>query len=158
MEQRVFGPCTLVLYVDDSGPAVGMSRSAANYGSLLAEYLKSPDDLAKIPSLRRKLVQEHASLSAKLKMGAKDQLEATRQGLLQLQSTRREIAGIQEIFAQVEGLFAEPGRGSGDASENQSFRLISDLSRLRRAFVQTTDIHEKFKAMSQDVQLSLIHI
>lgn len=157
VEQRVFGPRTLVLYVDDSGPAVGMSRSAANYGSLLAEYLKSPDDLAKIPSLRRKLVQEHASLSAKLKMGAKDQLEATRQGLLQLQSTRREIAGIQEIFAQVEGLFDEPGRGSGDASENQSFRLISDLSRLRRAFVQTTDIHEKFKAMSQDVQ-TLSHV
>lgn len=49
-----------------------MSRMTNNYGGLLAEYLKSPDDLAKIPSLRRKLVQEHASLSAKLKMGAKE--------------------------------------------------------------------------------------
>lgn len=129
-----------------------MSRSAANYGNLLSEYLKSPDDLAKIPSLRRKLVQEHASLSAKLKLGAKDQLEATVDGLHQLQSTRREIAGVQEVFAQVESLFDEPGRASGDPDSSKSFRLISELSQLRRALVQTAEIHKKFEAMSQDVQ------
>ena len=123
-----------------------------NYGGLLAEYLKSPDDLAKIPSLRRKLVQEHALLSAKLKMGAKDQLEATREGLLQLQSTRREIAGIQEIFSQIEGLCQDP-RDSKRPDGTQSFRLISELSQLRRALVQTEEIHQKFEAMSQDVQM-----
>ena len=123
-----------------------------NYGGLLAEYLKSPDDLAKIPSLRRKLVQEHASLSAKLKMGAKDQLEATREGLLQLQSTRREIAGIQEIFSQIEGLCQDP-RDGNRPDGTQSFRLISELSQLRRALVQTEEIHQKFEAMSQDVHM-----
>ncbi|WFD18972.1 SNARE-binding exocyst subunit S6 [Malassezia caprae] len=127
---------------------------ASGVGNLLADYLKSPDDLAKIPSLQRKLAREHASLSAKLKMGAKDQLEMTREGLLQLHSTRREIAGVQEKFSQIESMFQDTSDG-GHGRETRgarSFRVISELSRLRRTLVQTSDLLTRFGAMEQDVQ------
>ena len=126
---------------------------ASGVGNLLAEYLKSPDDLAKIPSLQRKLAREHASLSAKLKMGAKDQLEMTREGLLQLHSTRREIAGVQEKFAQIENMFQDTSDGAhGETRGARSFRVISELSRLRRTLVQTTDLLTRFETMTQDVK------
>ncbi|WFD26029.1 SNARE-binding exocyst subunit S6 [Malassezia nana] len=127
---------------------------ASGVGNLLADYLKSPDDLAKIPSLQRKLAREHASLSAKLKMGAKDQLETTREGLLQLQSTRREIAGVQEKFSQIESMFQDTSDGGHNRETRgaRSFRVISELSRLRRILVQTTDLLTRFETMKQDVQ------
>ncbi len=51
--------------------------------------------MAKIAALRKKLLKEQASLSAKLKLGAKEQLEATREGLLKLQATRQDVAAIR---------------------------------------------------------------
>ena len=51
-----------------------MAWNATNPAGLIAEHLKSPDDLAKITALRRKLTREHATLSAKLKVGAQDDL------------------------------------------------------------------------------------
>jgi len=99
-------------------------------------HLKSPDDLTKIPALRKKLAKEHASLSAKLKSGAKDQLEATRDGLLKLQATRKDVASVSEAFAQIERLNLEASQqggsenesGSGVTDQGRSFRLISEVS------------------------------
>lgn len=132
-----------------------MAWNAGSSSNLLAEYLKSPDDLAKIPSLRRKLAREQAMLSAKLKMGAKDQLEATREGLLQMQSTRRDIASVQEVFAQIESMFqdtAEDGSQARETKGGKSFRVICELSQLRRALVQTSDILKKIYEMGSEVQ------
>ncbi|KAI3479826.1 hypothetical protein L1887_58122 [Cichorium endivia] len=89
--------------------------------NLVAEFLKSPDDMAKIAALRKKLLKEQASLSAKLKLGAKEQLEATREGLLKLQATRQDVAAIREAFAQVEALYnnTDVDGGSGIASDRR---------------------------------------
>lgn len=115
-------------------------RGAANPAGLIGEYLKSPDDLSKVVSLRRKLTREHATLSAKLKIGAKDQLEATREGLLQLQATRSEVNGIHEVFEQIESMFRDPlveetgGRGATEETKGtRSFRTISEVRARDRA-------------------------
>ncbi|PKI84454.1 SNARE-binding exocyst subunit S6 [Malassezia vespertilionis] len=132
------------------------SWNAPSTPGLLAEYLKSPDDISKIAALRRKLSREHASLSAKLKSGAKDQLEATRDGLLQLQSTRREVAGIHEAFSQVESMFKEPTQadlstGTKETRGAKSFRIISELSQLRRALGETSCMLAKFETMQYEI-------
>jgi len=133
------------------------TRAPTGSAGLLAEYLKSPDDLSKISSLRRKLTREHAALSAKLKIGAKDQLEATREGLLQLQATRREVAGIHEVFEQVESMFREPqesedGNAGGETKGTRSFRTINEMSHIHRTLVQTSDMLAKFESMTGEVR------
>lgn len=100
-----------------------MPRSLAP-NPLTTLHLQSPDDLTKLPALRKKLLKEQASLDAKLKAGAKEQLEATRDGLLKLQATRRDVAGVREAFADVEKTCGEDGRGR----EGGTFRRISEVS------------------------------
>ncbi|KAI3628446.1 SEC6 [Malassezia furfur] len=133
-----------------------MAWNATNPAGLIAEHLKSPDDLAKITALRRKLTREHATLSAKLKVGAKDQLEAVREGLLQLQSTRREAAGIHEVFSQIESMCndaqSEGGGSTKDTRGGNSFRTISELSQVRRTLVQTTALLAKLEQLPIEVR------
>ena len=136
-----------------------MAWNAAGSG-LLAEYLKAPDDLTKISSLRRKLTREHAALSAKLKIGAKDQLEATREGLLQLQSTRREVAGVQGVFSRIEGMFIEPGAG-GYGSETRaarSFRIVTEVRFSTRSGSDMYSCRSCAAHSYRRLKLSLIHI
>ncbi|KAK0531521.1 SNARE-binding exocyst subunit S6 [Tilletia horrida] len=117
--------------------------------SLVADHLRSPDDLSKLHALRKRLEKEHASLDAKLKSGAKDQLEATRDGLLKLQITRKDVSSIQEAFGQVEQLC---GSSSGESSAaTRSFKVISELSLIHRQFVQTATTLEKFLHLENNV-------
>ncbi|SPO46534.1 related to SEC6 - protein transport protein [Moesziomyces antarcticus] len=124
--------------------------------NLVAEFLKSPDDMAKIAALRKKLLKEQASLSAKLKLGAKEQLEATREGLLKLQATRQDVAAIREAFAQVEALYnntdVDGGSGPQSTDANRSFRVISQVSQIHRNFVQTTSTLEKLDALPEQIE------
>ncbi|WFD43329.1 SNARE-binding exocyst subunit S6 [Malassezia psittaci] len=135
-----------------------MAWHAANPAGLVAEHLKSPDDLSKITALRRKLMREQATLSAKLKIGAKEQLEATRDGLSQLQSTRRETAGIHEVFSQIEKTCQDLQHNSTNSgapnqvSGTNSFQTIGQLSHVRRTLVQTSTLLAKFEQLNQEVQ------
>lgn len=132
------------------------SSAPPGSSNLVAEFLKSPDDLTKIAALRKKLLKEQSSLSAKLKLGAKEQLEATRDGLLKLQATRQDVAAIREAFAQVEALYTdtegEDGVKSNHPDANRSFRVISQVSQIHRNFVQTTSTLEKLDALPDKIQ------
>ncbi|CAD6916102.1 unnamed protein product [Tilletia controversa] len=98
--------------------------AGAEQKSLVADHLRSSDYLSNIHALRKRLEKEHASLDVKLKSGAKDQLEATRDGLLNLQITRKDVSSIQEAFGQVEQLC---GSSSGRSSAaTRSFKVISE--------------------------------
>lgn len=136
-----------------------MGMAGTSTTSMVADYLKSPDDLSKIPALRKKLVKEQSSLSAKLKSGAKEQLEATRDGLLKLQATRKDVATIRESFGEVESLCGDNGvetGASGDTS-SRSFRVISEVSQIHRNFVQTsTTLDRLLKLPSQIESLAML--
>ncbi|CAD6968968.1 unnamed protein product [Tilletia controversa] len=100
--------------------------AGAEQKSLVADHLRSSDYLSNIHALRKRLEKEHASLDVKLKSGAKDQLEATRDGLLNLQITRKDVSSIQEAFGQVEQLC---GSSSGRSSAaTRSFKVISEFN------------------------------
>ena len=88
----------------------------------ICQYLRGPDDLAKITTIRKKLAQEQASIVAKLRSSAMDQLDATRDGLIKLRDTRIAVTSIREEMVNVERLCEDP-RGA-----IEGFSKISEVS------------------------------
>ncbi|EPQ29853.1 uncharacterized protein PFL1_02526 [Pseudozyma flocculosa PF-1] len=159
-------------YGANSGAAAAAAGGSAqpSTSTLVAEYLKSPDDLTKIPALRKKLLKEQSTLGAKLKAGAKDQLESVRSGLLKLQATRKDVAAVREAFGQVELLYnggsgfgsgggpddVHSGGGSsgqGPGGANKSFKIISEVSQIHRNFVQTETTLAKLDSLPGKIEL-----
>ena len=85
--------------------AVAIQVSAAQ---AVGEYLQSPDDLLKVAAFRKKLEKEKASIDARLKSGVKEQLDATREGLKKLLSTRNQVQVLKEEMRTVDRLCADP--------------------------------------------------
>jgi len=79
-----------------------MSVAPVSAAQAIGEYLQSPDDLAKISNFRKKLEKEKASIDARLKSGAKEQLDATREGLRRLFSTRTNVQIIKDEMAAMD--------------------------------------------------------
>lgn len=74
----------------------------------IGEYLQSPDDLLKIIAFRKKLEKEKASIDARLKSGVKEQLDATREGLRKLLSTRNNVQVIKDEMESVDTECSDP--------------------------------------------------
>jgi exocyst complex component 3 len=74
----------------------------------IGEYLQSPDDLLKIGAFRKKLEKEKASIDARLKNGVKEQLDATREGLRNLLSTRNNVQAVKDEMATVDRECIDP--------------------------------------------------
>ena len=85
-----------------------MSAPTASAAQAVGEYLQSPDDLLKIAAFRKKLEKEKASIDARLKNGVKEQLEATRDGLRKLLSTRTNVQTIKDEMSTMDGLCRNP--------------------------------------------------
>ena len=79
-----------------------MSAAHTSAAQAIGEYLQSPDDLVKIVAFRKKLEKEKASIDARLKSGAKEQLDATREGLRKLLNTRNNVQTIKDEMETVE--------------------------------------------------------
>lgn len=82
----------------------GGGQSLASAAQLIGESLKNADDLNKISTLRKKIKTELASVESKLRAGAKDQLDATRDGISRLMDTRVAVGEIREQFVNVDRL------------------------------------------------------
>jgi exocyst complex component 3 len=87
--------------------------STYSASAAVGEILRQPDDLLKLSAYRTKLLKEKATLDAKLASGVKDQLEATRDALLKLQSARATVGMIREEMMMVDKL--KGGEESGEA-------------------------------------------
>lgn len=85
-----------------------MSAQIASAAQAVAEHLQSPDDLMKITAFRKKLEKEKASIDAKLSTGVKDQLDATRDGLRKLLSTRQNVQALRDEMTLVDGRCGDP--------------------------------------------------
>ena len=88
--------------------AVVNSNAAMSAAQAVGEFLQSPDDLLKVTTFRKKLEKEKASIDTRLKSGVKDQLDATREGLRKLFSTRTHIQSIKDEMQVVDALCSDP--------------------------------------------------
>ena len=132
--------------------AAAAAQAQASTSNFVVEHLKSPDDLSKIVMLRKKLLKEQSSLEAKLKSGAKEQLEATREGLLKLQATKKDMANIQEAFAEIESL-AQGAEGRGAKTKGVlAFHIITEVSQIHRNFVQVATMMQKLSGLPEQTE------
>ncbi|KAJ7224349.1 exocyst complex component Sec6 [Mycena pura] len=110
-----------------------MAAAPVSAAQAIGEYLQSPDDLVKISAFRKKLEKEKASIDARLKSGVRDQLQATREGLRKLLSTRNNVQVIKDEMAAIERQSADP------ANVVTTFDQISRVSLVHRNFEQTEE-------------------
>jgi len=74
----------------------------------IGEYLQSPDDLVKISAFRKKLEKEKASIDSRLKIGVKEQLQATKLGLKKYLGTRDNVQAIKDEMMTIEKECEDP--------------------------------------------------
>ncbi|KII85886.1 hypothetical protein PLICRDRAFT_178195 [Plicaturopsis crispa FD-325 SS-3] len=111
-----------------------MSTAQISAAQAVGEYLQSPDDLLKIAAFRKKLEKEKASIDARLKSGAKEQLDATREGLRRLFSTRNNVQAIRDEMETVDKMCRDP------QNVVATFDQISRVSMVHRNFEQTEEM------------------
>ncbi|WWC67085.1 uncharacterized protein I206_100992 [Kwoniella pini CBS 10737] len=112
----------------------------------VSDLLRQPDDLLKLASYRKKLLKEKSTLDAKLQSGVKTQLDATRDALLKLQTSRAAVGLIREEMMSIEKLKGEDGEAKGEA-----FDKITRVSTVHRNLSQTTKMVQNLRSMSDKV-------
>ena len=84
-----------------------MAAAPVSAAQAVGEFLQSPDDLLKLAAFRKKLEKEKASIDVRLKNGVKEQMDATREGLRKLFSTRSNIQAIKDEMESVDRMCSD---------------------------------------------------
>ncbi len=96
----------------------------------LAELLRHPEDLDKIPFLKSEFIRKKAVVDGQLKVGLKEQLEITQSGMNSIGDGQRTVNQIKEELMKIDKLCAE--------SQNmiRDFPNINLVSQVHRNFTQ----------------------
>ena len=96
----------------------------------LAELLRHPEDLDKIPFLKSEFIRKKAAVDGQLKIGLKEQLEITQSGMNSIGEGQRTVNQIKEELMKIDKLCAE--------SQNmiRDFPNINLVSQVHRNFSQ----------------------
>ena len=96
----------------------------------LAELLRHPEDLDKIPFLKSEFIRKKAAMDGQLKVGLKEQLEITQSGMNSISEGQRTVNQIKEELMKIDKLCAE--------SQNmiRDFPNINLVSQVHRNFAQ----------------------
>ena len=96
----------------------------------LAELLRHPEDLDKIPALKAEFTRKKAAVDGQLRIGLKEQLEITQSGMSSIGDSQRTVSQIKEEMMKIDKLCAE--------SQNmiRDFPNINVVSQIHRNFVQ----------------------
>lgn len=124
-----------------------MSAPMISAAQAVGEYLQFPDDLAKITAFRKKLEKEKASIDARLKSGVKEQLDATRDGLRKLFSTRNNVQTIKDEMETVDRLCNDP------QNNVSTFDQISRVSMVHRNFERTEEMVNNLLEMESHLDM-----
>ncbi|KAE9387240.1 exocyst complex component Sec6 [Gymnopus androsaceus JB14] len=111
-----------------------MAVAPVSAAQAIGEYLQSPDDLVKVAAYRKKLEKEKASIDSRLKSGVKEQLQATREGLRKLLSTRANVQAIKDEMVFIDRECNDP------QTKVATFDQISRVSMVHRNFQQTEEM------------------
>ncbi|KAF8547481.1 exocyst complex component Sec6 [Imleria badia] len=126
---------------------MAMVASQVSAAQAVGEYLQSPDDLIKVVAFRKKLEKEKASIDARLKSGVKEQLDATREGLKKLLSTRNHVQVLKEEMQTIDRLCVDPQNAVS------TFDQISRVSMVHRNFEQTEEMVNNLLEMNSKLDV-----
>ncbi|KAF2732037.1 exocyst complex component Sec6 [Polyplosphaeria fusca] len=73
----------------------------------LAELLRHPDDLDKIPALKAEFTRKKGAVDGQLRQGLKEQLEVTQAGMTSIQDGQRTVNMIKDEMMKIDKLCAE---------------------------------------------------
>merc|ERR1712093_509163 len=86
---------------------VGFNRTMDSSTVKLAELLRHPDDLDKIPAMKLEYVRKKAAVDSQLRSGLKEQLEITQSGMNGITDGQRTVQLIKEEMMKIDKLCAE---------------------------------------------------
>ena len=115
----------------------------------LADLLRHPEDLDKIPFLKSEFLRKKAAVDAQLKAGLKDQLEITQNGMGAISDGQRVVNQIKEEMMKIDKLCAEAQNMIRD------FPNINLVSQVHRNFTQVETMKaniESFDARLKDLE------
>ena len=115
----------------------------------LVDLLRHPDDLDKIPFLKSEFIRKKAAVDGQLKVGLKEQLEVTQNGMNSIGDGQRIVNQIKEEMMKIDKLCAEAQNMIRD------FPNINLVSRVHRNFSQVESMKaniESFDARLKDLE------
>ncbi|MCJ1325937.1 SNARE-binding exocyst subunit S6 [Thelotrema lepadinum] len=100
----------------------------------LAELLRAPDDLDKIPALKAEFTRKKAVVDSQLSVGLKEQLEVTQSGMGAINESQRIVNQIKEEMMKIDKLCAE------SQGMIRDFPHLNEVSTIHRniSLVETT--------------------
>ena len=119
----------------------------------LAELLRHPEDLDKIPALKAEFTRKKSVVDVQLRAGLKEQLEVTQSGMGAISESQRIVNQIKEEMMKIDKLCAE--------SQNmiRDFPNINEVSTIHRNFslVETMKANiDNFNDRLKDVEIALM--
>ncbi|WPH04984.1 exocyst complex component sec6 [Acrodontium crateriforme] len=109
----------------------------------LAELLRSPDDLDKLPSLKSEFIRKKTAIDAQLKLGLSDQLAVTGAGMASIADGHKTVALIKDEMLKIDKLCAEAQAMIRDFPE------INRMSVMQRNFAAVEEMSASVLLFSQ---------
>jgi hypothetical protein len=113
--------------------------------SKLAELLKHPDDLDKLPSLRSEFTRKKAAIDGQLKHGLKEQLEITQNGMTSINEGQKIVALIKEEMMKIDKLCTEA------QTMIEDFPEINRMSIMQRNFAAVESVKASIDTFAQQL-------
>ncbi|KAK4634542.1 Exocyst complex component sec6 [Fulvia fulva] len=113
--------------------------------SKLAELLKNPDDLDKLPSLRGEFTRKKAAIDGQLKHGLKEQLEITQNGMTSINEGQKIVGLIKEEMMKIDKLCAEA------QGMIEDFPEINKMSVMQRNFAAVESVKASIDTFGQQL-------
>ena len=111
----------------------------------LAELLRHPDDLDKIPALKAEFTRKKAAVDAHLKDGLREQLSVTQAGMNSISEGQRSVHLIKEEMMKIDKLCAEA------QSMIRDFPNINLVARTHRNFSQVEAMRSDLDTFNQRI-------
>ena len=102
--------------------------------SKLAELLKHPDDLNKLLSLKADITRRKTEVDAQLRIGLRDQLEVTQNGMAGISDGQKLVQAIKEEMMRIDNLCVE------QQGMIREFPEINRMSVMQRNFAAVEDM------------------
>lgn len=112
----------------------------------LADLLRHPDDLDKIPQLRKEFARKKGAIDGQLRNGLREQLERTQGGMNGLTDGQRTVQLIKDEMMNIDRLCSE--------SQNMitDFASINQVSQAHRNFVAVETMRKNLETFDQRLQ------
>lgn len=113
---------------------------------MIADLLRTPEDLEKIPALKAEFMRKKADVDARLREGLEDQIRRTQSGMASLSDARRVVEEIKEEMRKIHDMCEEA------QDMRKKYPQIDFLAKCLRNFSATIAMKEGLMTFREDVR------